>query len=795
MFVSSMSACVCRKGTGVWYHKFGGYCVWRICAVEKGLQSIPLAVFAFCVFGLNDARAQTSQSTPPAEKQPAQLEAGTSLPPIVVKPLADKSPRAKSKEKRPAAAQPSQAASRSEGEMQQASERKSLTQLTPETGYVAKDTAAGAKIATPVNEIPQAVSVIGQQELRDHGVQKVDEALRYTAGAFSQPFGYDSRTDWVYIRGFDATQMGMYLNGLQLFQYAFAGITIDPFQVSRVEVLKGPASVLYGGSNAGGIINMVPKLANGEHIRYIEAGVDSYPNGYVAPDVGDKFSRDSDWSYRVVAKIRGGDTQTDYADNFRGLLAPSLLYQDARTKLQLYGSYQADGLRHTNGFFPYVGTVVPASYGYIPRSLYTNEPDLDKFEDQQASLGYNLEHTVNSNLTLLSSTRWINVHRTEYGPYVNDTSTADNVLSRINFGHDTYANLFETDNQAVLRFGTGPVAHTLVAGVDYKFYRIGQWQAVGLAPDLNPVSPVYTNTLPALFSPYLNETINMNQLGGYAQDQMKFGGGWILTLNSRYDAVWIGRDDHTASDMDYQRSDATFSGRAGLGYEFRNGVTPYVSASRLFQPQIGTDQNGLPVKPQTGEQYEAGFKYSPTFMPAIFTAAVFDLTRYNTLQFRSLPGGGFANEALGAVRSRGLELEGKANLTSNLKMTAAFTTLDLTITNDPDPTIIGKQPWLVPAAMGSLWLDYTFHEGWANGFGLGAGIRYQGSSYADNQNTLKVPGATLFDMTLHYDHANWGAKLAIKNVFDKTYAAGCQGAGDCSYGEGRVIQLVIHASF
>jgi outer membrane receptor protein involved in Fe transport len=198
--------------------------------------------------------------------------------------------------------------------------------------------------------------------LQDHGVQKVDEALRYTAGVLAQPFGSDSRADWAYIRGFDASQLGMYMNGLQLFQFAFAGITVDPFLIDRIEVLRGPASVLYGGSNAGGLIDLDPKLADGERIRYVEAGVDSNPNGYVAFDLGDKFSQDSDWSYRVLAKIKGGDTQTEYADNFRGVIAPSLLYRpDDNTKLELYGSYQYDDLRHTNGFFPYVGTVVPAS--------------------------------------------------------------------------------------------------------------------------------------------------------------------------------------------------------------------------------------------------------------------------------------------------------------------------------------------------------------------------------------------------------------------------------------------------
>ena len=130
----------------------------------------------------------------------------------------------------------------------------------PVKGYVAKETTTGSKTDTPLNEVPQAVSVIGRQEMDDRGVvNKVDEALRYTPGVTAAPFGVDADTDWIYIRGFDATQTGVYLDGLQLFTYGFGGFQIDPFMLERVEVLKGPASVLYGGGNAGGIVNYVRK--------------------------------------------------------------------------------------------------------------------------------------------------------------------------------------------------------------------------------------------------------------------------------------------------------------------------------------------------------------------------------------------------------------------------------------------------------------------------------------------------------------------------------------------------------
>ncbi|MBK1697957.1 TonB-dependent siderophore receptor [Rhodovibrio salinarum] len=662
-------------------------------------------------------------------------------------------------------------------------------------GYVPTESTAGSKTATPIEEIPQSVSVIGREEMDDRGAQKVDEALRYTPGVFAQPFGVDTDTDWAYIRGFDVTQSGMFLDGLQLYSYAFAGIINDSFLLDGVEVLRGPASVLYGGSSAGGVVNQLSKRANGERIRYLEAGITDSPNGYLGFDIGDQVSEDGPWSYRLVGRIKGGDTQVEHADNFRGVIAPSLLFEpDNDTRLELFASYQYDDQRHTNGFFPYVGTVERASYGYIPRDLYYSEPERDKFEAEQSSIGYELEHQLNDTVTLRSTSRWFHVEREEYGPYPYDTNTSDDVLSRINFAHDTTADLAQTDNQAIFDVDTGPLSHTLMTGVSYENYRIDQWQASGSARPLDPKDPTYTNSGLTLNDPYTDETITLDRLGLYAQDQVKFGDGWIVTLNGRYDRTWIDRNDRTAADVDYSDQDGAFSGRAGLAYAFDNGITPYVSATRFFEPQIGTDGNNDPVGPQTGNQYEAGVKYQPTFMQALFTASVFELTRSNTLQ-SVWDGSGYSYSTVGEIRSRGIELEAKANVTDNLKLTAALTRYDLEITDDIDQSIVGNQPRLVPETLASVWLDYTIHTGTFQGLGFGAGVRYQGESYADNANTLKVPDAAPVDAAIHYDRDGWGVSLNVTNVFDERYVAGCQGAETCGYGEGRTALLKTHINF
>lgn len=674
----------------------------------------------------------------------------------------------------------------------------------PVDGYVATDATAGAKTATPIEEIPQSVSVIGREELDDRAVQKVDEALRYTPGVVTQPFGYDSDTDWVYIRGFDATQTGMFLDGLQLYSYAFAGISVDPFLLDRIEVQRGPSSVLFGGSNAGGIVNSITKRANGERIRYLEAGVDDTPNGYVAADIGDRFGEGSPWSYRLIGKVKGGDTQTEHADNFRGVVAPSLLFEPGEdTRLEIYGFYQQDDQKHVNGFLPYMGSVVAAPYGFVPRDFYYSEPGLDEFEARQAAIGYEFEHEIMDGFTVRSNARWLRVEREEYGPYPFEYGLAagdlsaqmDDVLTRTNFAHDTSADLVQTDNHAVVEFDTFGMSHEALVGFSYDHYRIDQWQATGLAPAIDPINPVYTNALPPLGAPYADEVISLDRFGLYMQDQMKFGDGWILTLNGRQDAVWIDRDDMTAFDNDYDGDETALSGRAGIAYEFDNGLVPYASVSHFFNPQIGTDAFGDPVDSQTGDQYEAGLKYVPGFMPAVFTASVFDLTRRNTLQTKRDATGIYVTDTIGEVQSRGIELEAKANLTPGLKLTAAFTTYELEILDDVNTLTIGKRPTLVPETLASLWLDYTVQQGAFEGLGFGAGVRYQGESYADELNTLEVPDATVVDAAIHYDRDNWGVSLNVTNLFDEDYVSGCGDVATCGYGEGRKALLKTHVRF
>jgi iron complex outermembrane receptor protein len=662
----------------------------------------------------------------------------------------------------------------------------------PVDGYVAKETATGSKTALPLKRVPQSVSVVGREELDDRTViNKVDEALRYTPGVAAEPFGSDPDTDWIYIRGFDASQKGILLDGLPLYSHGFGNFQIDPFALDRVEILKGPASVLYGGTNPGGVVNLTRKRPMDEPYVYTEAGINDNGNGYVAVDLSDKLTEDGVVSYRLTGKAGGGDNYSDYSEEKRGFIMPQFTFApDDGTSFTVYSYLGAlDQVHVGNGFLPYVGTVVDAPFGRIPRDAYYGEPSIDDGTVVQKMVGYELSHELENGLTLSQNLRYGHLDKSEAFPYPNGyvggvPTGPDFDLARIGFEAESEVDTFTVDNRLEGEFDLGATTHQFLVGLDYKYYRLDHVQACCGATPISAIDPDYGVPQGDNFV-YLDEVITQQQVGIYAQDQIRFGEGWLLTLNGRYD--WVNTKDEAIIGNSYDSSDRAASGRAGLAYEFANGVTPYVSAASFFNPVIGLSATTA-FEPEKGHQVEAGVKYEPTFMDAVLTASVFQITRRNVPV--TIPGT-FLQEQRGEVTSTGVELEGKANLNESWKLLSSFSLTDLEVTEDLDPALIGKTPVIVPRTQASLWVDYTVPTGSFEGVSLGAGVRYQGESWADNLNTAKVPSATLVDAAIRYEKNDWNASLNVANLFDRNYVKGCQGLTVCGYGDGRTITLKI----
>lgn len=467
--------------------------------------------------------------------------------------------------------------------------------VAPVNGFVPTATTTGSKDSVAIEKIPQSVSVVGRKQMDAIGAQKLDEALRYTPGVLGQPFGVDNDTDWLYIRGFEATQYGTYLDGLQNFSYGFGGFLIDSFGIERIDVLRGASSALYGGSNPGGIVNYISKRPTDERLRYLETGINSYGNAYLGFDIGDKAS--DTVNYRVNGKIQGGDNYTDFAKEFRGVISPSIEYKpDEATKLIILGNYTHLDLTHDGGgFLPYYGTVVPTEFGKISRKRNFTEPDIDSYEREQASIGYEFEHQFDNDWTVRQNVRYGFSHVKEhtlyaygYEGFLPQPAPGNPNIARINFRHDTTVNTFLADNQLEGTIETDALTHNLLFGVEYRYFRIEQMQQTGGATVIDGFNPIYGEPQGPMFDPYIDQDLRRHQIGIYAQDRVEFGDGWIATFNGRYD--YVKTDAAGLPSYEYNKGKA--SGRAGLGYEFDNGITPYVSVATFFNPIIETLADG-----------------------------------------------------------------------------------------------------------------------------------------------------------------------------------------------------------
>ena len=637
---------------------------------------------------------------------------------------------------------------------------------------------AGSRLASP-----QPVSVIGRDQIEVRNVQTVDEATRYSSGVQGQKFGSNNRQDWYNIRGFAANADGLFLDGLALFSASYATWQVDPVTLERVEVMKGPASVLYGGSSPGGLVNLTSKRPTKTTQGSVEVGVNEYGQGYTALDSSGPLDEEGIWTYRLNAKLFGGDYYADQGDEFRGLIAPTLTWApDADTSVTVYGYYQRDDDNNTPGFLPYVGTVVPASYGKISRKMFTSEPSIDEYSRDQTMLGYEVEHSFDDTFTVRQKLRYAHLESTYALAYGNGlVAGSDTEISRFGFRNQSDVDNFTVDTQGEAKFSTGAVDHTVLAGVDYRLYKLSSADQFSLLPNFDVSNPSY-GPIAAFGAPYSDTTQTLNQTGLYLQDQATYD-RLVVTLNARYDFLQTELDDHLTAANNTDRDEGAFSGRAGAAYLFDNGLAPYVSYSHFLTPVLGIDSaTGKPFDSGKGDQYEVGMKYQPVGFDSFFTASLFDLTRENVVTSTGVA----SNFQTGEIRSRGLELEGNIALTDGLSMLAAYTAMELEVTQSPDIDL-GKVPAATPEQFASLWLDYRFLSGQAEGLRIGAGARYVGKTYADRANDFEVPDYVVFDAAISFEKNNWRASLNAANLFDKTTVSCGPSESACFYGEPRKV--------
>lgn len=736
---------------------------------------------------------EPAQPAPPSQAPAAPPgDSSVKLPTMNVEATATK-PKAKKQAKtKPVSAAPVQAAQPAESAAEAAAKHETATG--PVNGYAAARTATGIKTDTPLKEVPQSVSVVGTEQIRDQGAQTLQDALRYVPGVVADGYGLDSRTDSAFIRGTEAAE---YLDGLRrTFAYYTYNYRIDPYFMERIEVLRGPASVLYGQAPVGGIVNSVSKRPQDEQGGEIGVEYGTFDFKQVEFDTTGRVTSDGKWTYRLTGVARDSGTQVDYVDDDRYALQPAITYRpDGDTAVTVLGNFQKDETGSTAQFFPHIGTIFPNINGrHISQHRFVGEPG-DHYDTDVASGTLLFEHRFDSVLKLQHASRYADIHNdydSTYAAWVyNDPAQEE--LTRYRWVALTNTQVLNQDTNLEAKLSTGPLAHKVLAGVDYTRFNGSQGSNFAAdAHDFNVYAPIYgqaqwTGTdcdgttydgsngyMPGVrVCSFADQSVT--QTGIYVQDQLRLG-NWIAVLGARKD--WV---ENAADGSDTQKDEAV-TYRAGLMYELSSGFTPYASYGESFLPVVGVDFNNAPFDPQKGRMYELGFKYQPTGASFAINSAIYDIAESNRLvEDPQHPG---FNAQIGAVAIRGFEIELTGRVTENLKLVGGYSYTEARY--DDGAAADGNQIESVPKHLASLWGVWEFDQPALRGWSAGAGVRYIGTSW-DSTNTLEVPDVALVDAMIAYEEDSWRWSINGKNLEDKEYWSTCLSRGDCFVGTARTI--------
>ena len=677
--------------------------------------------------------------------------------------------------------------------------------------YVPSDEGETAtKSGIPLIETPQSVSVVTRDQIDLLNFIDAQQAVRYVAGVSGENYGPDLRFDFIQVRGFTPKQ---FIDGLATpVTTTIFSNGVDLYAFESLDILKGPASVLYGSSPPGGIYNQRSRRPNSDFGGEISLkyGEDDYKQiAMTATGAG------TDWlDGRVTMLARDREATRDGVDARRLLFAPSLTakFGASSTFTPLF-YYQYDEVNgETNGFLPAVGTLLPNPNGQISRSTNLGEPDYNTYRRDQFGAGFELTHEFTETLSLDVNLKYSEYDETQRVFYGSGLADDNRTVFRSSFPYAENVSSLATDTRLNAEVVTGALEHNLLVGLDYR--EVDNYAAYGFQfaePFVDAIdlfNPVYNklNYAPTPIDTLYNDQ-KLKQTGVYAQDQISLG-NFHLLLSGRYD--WVDTD-YRASFVPVEavgpylnKKQKKFTYRIGANYVSPSGFAPYISYATSFEPVLGSDSiTGDAFAPTEGEQIEGGIKFDGRNMGEDFrlfaTAALFKINQKNVV---STAGGVlpvFGTQS-GEVEVYGGEIELVARIREQLSINGSYSYTHSEILESNVADEIGEPLPVTPKHKASLFVDYTIQRGALGGLGFGFGGRYTSTSAGSlpglfNPVVLYSDDPVLFDAILHYDTPNYRFAINGSNIFDKRYVARCASFSNCNFGAARQIIGTLTAKF
>lgn len=657
---------------------------------------------------------------------------------------------------------------------------------TDEDSIVVTAATTGSKTDTALVELPQPIKVITSEQYLSQGAISISDTVKYAAGVLANPYGRDTRVDGFNVRGLDALQVR---DGMRdIFSY-YASITSDPYNFSRVEILRGPASVLFGQGSIGGLVNLVSKTPDFTTRGELNLVYGSYDRKEAMGDVNVALA--DNLAVRFVGRVRDADTYVDHVPDDRVMFAPSIRWQPTPdTDIVLTGLYQEDDTGSTSQFLPIVGTFMPNNVAgeQLDRYTFVGKAGWDRYDGRSLQGGGSITHRFSDNVKLSLKARYIDSdleYNTHYADsYTNPQDpfsvygTDGRTIALTADASDARMNVFSTDNNVQFNFNTGAnIEHKLLVGIDYSWNKVSKRYAGGYE-----LVDLYDIDYDALATydptgPFTSDS--QKQLGVYVQDQIRFYDRVSVVLGARRDRV-------TGSSG--QKDNAT-TFRAGIIGEIGAGISPFFSYTESFLPVAGRIDNGDgsygdAYKPQTGTQYEAGVKWQPA-PSTLVTATVFKIKERNRVLY--LAAGG--TEQSGVLNTKGFEIEASHTLPGNFELLANYGYSKLKSETNTSLDYM-------PRHTASLWSTKTFGLADEAQLRLGGGVVYSGKSVSTSAIwSIVTPSRTTVDALAEITWQDWRFALNATNLLNKKFYASCLARGDCFMGAPRNVMGTVGFRF
>ena len=642
---------------------------------------------------------------------------------------------------------------------------------------VADQISSGSGLPSDVMESSASVSVITAREIKTRGATSTEQVLQYTSGVVTDFYGRDDRFDNFKIRGYEATA---YRDGI-LIGDAFGGVREEPFAFDRVEVLKGANGTAFGVGDPGGAVNYITKSPTGERLREVYGTYGSFDHKELGFDVGDSFG-DSDFSWRLTGKMQDAEAETDYSNDDETFFMAGLAWRpsSATTISLVYDHLFRDGYPNSSGY--------PATGEDFDRDLFLGEPDFNYLDTDRDTLTLKAEHDFGGGLEFGSTLRYTEGTGGFGYVYLDAvTSEADTTVSRFYFANDSEFENFAADAHLLYRANLGPVWSRTLGGVEYRDnYRENTlWWAP--ASDIDWTDPVYSGGLDlGSTTPYEDTDTSTKVASLYLQQEFTYG-KFILQGGLRRD--WIDQKiTNNLADLTTETDDTEDTYRLGLTYMVSPNVSVYGSYAESVVP--ASEQGN---EPERGEQYEIGVKYRPDNFRGLFTASIYDLTKFN--QTITDPDT-LLEVTRGESRVRGLDLEAKAEITDQLSLTAAYSYMESELVASSNGADDGNELAHTPEHSGSVWVDYLVPgQGRIGDLNLGLGARYTGAYWRADSNASKTDSAWIWDAAIGYEIVEGTEmRMNVSNLLDEKHIA--QGGFSTDYyNAGREVSLSLRHSW